>query len=301
MARRTTSPERAPLGVGVAGVGEVLRAGHQPDELGRLDLAPGARGDRLARAHHRHPVADLLDLVHPVRDEDRARPLAREAADDREQPVAGRDVERRGRLVEHEDPRTPDERAGDAARLAVAERELLDGTAAGRSRRPSARAASRTRARGALPSRRASRWSGSMPSQRLSRIERGGTTSTSWKTATIPRSSASRGDRTAVSVRAAHLDRPAVGPVDAREHLDERALPRPVLAHDRVHLADPQVERARLDSLRRAERLREIRRPQGERRAGLGNGGRGLECSRDVATSASWPRPRGARPRAAAR
>ena len=113
-----------------------------------------ARRDRLARAHHRDAVADLLDLVHPVRDEDRARSLAREPADDREQPVARRDVERRGRLVEHEDLRPPDQRARDAARLPVAERELLDGAARGRSRRPSARAASRTRARGARPARR---------------------------------------------------------------------------------------------------------------------------------------------------
>ena len=105
-ARRTTSLERGRSGLGVAGVGEVLGAGHQPDELGRLDLAPGARRDGLAGPHHRDPVADLLDLVHPVRDEDRARPLAREPADDREQPVARRDVERRGRLVEDEDPRT---------------------------------------------------------------------------------------------------------------------------------------------------------------------------------------------------
>ena len=49
----------------------------------------------------------------------------------------------------------------------------------------------------------ASRWSGSMPSQRLSRIERGGTTRTSWKTATIPSPSASRGERMAESVRPA--------------------------------------------------------------------------------------------------
>ena len=70
--------------------------------------------------------------------------LAAEPADDREQAVARRDVERRGRLVEDQDPRLAQERAHDAARLAVAERELLDRRA---ERRAGARAARRAPAR----------------------------------------------------------------------------------------------------------------------------------------------------------
>ena len=53
-------------------------------------------------------------------------PSAAEPADDREEAVARRDVERGGRLVEDQDPRVAHERADDAAGLAVRERELLD-------------------------------------------------------------------------------------------------------------------------------------------------------------------------------
>ena len=63
------------------------------------------------------------------------------------------------------------------------------------------------------------------------------------------------------------LDRAAVGAVDAGEHLDDGALARSVLAHDRVHLAALQVEGAGGDRPRRAEGLGEVDRPERERRA----------------------------------
>ena len=130
-------------------------------------------------------------------------PSRREPADDRR--TAGRASRRRA-------PRSPrrgsrirgraNERARDAARLPVAERELLDrrvevGRGAGELEQRLGRALEPLR-----PSRLRRRSSGSMPSQTLSRIERGGTTSTSWKTATIPSSSASRGERIAESASA---------------------------------------------------------------------------------------------------
>ena len=80
-----------------------------------------------AGAHHRDAVADLLDLVHAVGDEDDADALRRESADDREQAVAGGDVERRRGLVEDQDPRVAQQRPHDAAGLAVGQRQLLDG------------------------------------------------------------------------------------------------------------------------------------------------------------------------------
>ena len=58
--------------------GEVLRAGHQPHELRGGRLAAVERRDRVAGAHDGDAVADLLDLVHAVRDEDRRRALGRE-------------------------------------------------------------------------------------------------------------------------------------------------------------------------------------------------------------------------------
>ena len=115
------------LRLAAARLGEMLGTRHEADELGRLGLAAPPRRHGLARPHHGDPVADLLHLVHPVRDEDRAGALVRQAVDDREQPIARRHVERRRRLVEDEDPRPADQGARDAARLPVAERQLLDG------------------------------------------------------------------------------------------------------------------------------------------------------------------------------
>jgi hypothetical protein len=43
--------------------------------------------------------------------------------------------------------------------------------------------------------------------------------------------------------------------MDAGDDLDERALPRAVLAEDRVDLGTPQLERAVAQRLRRAEDL----------------------------------------------
>ena len=61
---------------------------------------------------------------------------------------------------------------------------------------------------------------------------------------------------------ALHLDRPLVGTVGAGDHLDQRRLPRAVLAHQRVHLARAQVERHPLEGLHAGERLADARQPQ---------------------------------------
>ena len=65
----------------------------------------GRARPRSAGPHDRDAVADLLDLVHAVRDEDDADAGARELADQLEEAVARGDVERRGRLVEDQDLR----------------------------------------------------------------------------------------------------------------------------------------------------------------------------------------------------
>ena len=101
-------------------------AGHQLHELLVRPMPAVEVAHRLARAHHGDPVADLLDLVHAVRDEDHAHALARERADHREQAIARGHVERGGRLVEDQDLGVAQERADDPAGLAIRERELLD-------------------------------------------------------------------------------------------------------------------------------------------------------------------------------
>ena len=227
----------------------------------------------------------------------------REPRDDREEAVAGRDVERRGRLVEDQDPRVPHERAGDAARLPVAERELLDGrvevgvapeqlgehVSAARSRfsafetacateRVDARAR-RCRAPSAAP-----------------------TTSTSWKTVTIAGVERARAVTRARGSAARQLDRRrASGRWTPLRILTSVLLPEPFSPMS----AWTSPGRARTST--RLQRLRRGRTPSRDPSSAGRTSSRsrerwaGSRCSRDVATSASWPRPCGARPRAAGR
>ena len=150
-------------------------------------------GDGLTGAHHRDAVADLVDLVHPVGDEDDADALSREAADHREQPVARGDVERGGGLVEDQDLGLAQQGPDDAAGLAVRERQLLDGELeVERVPEQLLERLARPRTRFSLAGILA-RHVSSMPSQTLSSTERDSATRTSWNTVTIPRSWAARG------------------------------------------------------------------------------------------------------------
>ena len=86
---------RRELGLDVA-------ADHQPDDLGGRAGALGEGLDVAAVAEDREGVAERLDLVHAVRDEDRGDALGLQLG---EQAVDGLDVaagQRRGRLVEDE-------------------------------------------------------------------------------------------------------------------------------------------------------------------------------------------------------
>src|SRR5438105_2196800 len=81
---------------------EVLLSRHQLDKLACRRGAAVERRDGHTRAEHGDAVANLLDLVHAVRDEDHARPAGAQPAEDLEQVVAGLDVERGRRLVQDE-------------------------------------------------------------------------------------------------------------------------------------------------------------------------------------------------------
>ena len=216
--------------------GEVVAAGHQPNELvgGRRTALERCHG--LTRPHDRAAIADLGDLVHPVRDEDHRGAGFGALPQELEQAVARGDVERRRRLVEDEDARVAHQRAGEAARLPLAEGQPLR-------RRVERRRLAQERVEyllraPALLCRRRTRPANtpSDPIQTFSSTERGSTTRTSWKTVAMPAAAARRGERRFGDGLGLQLERAGVGPVNAGEDLHERGLAGAVLTDDAVDL-----------------------------------------------------------------
>ena len=108
-------------------LGQLISARHQPHQLLHRRLAPGDRRDGLPRAHDRDPVTDLLDLIHPVGDEDHRHPIRGQRLQHREQPIPRRHVQGRGRLIEDDHPRITHQRPRNPTRLAITQRQLLHG------------------------------------------------------------------------------------------------------------------------------------------------------------------------------
>ena len=100
---------------------------HVLDERAPVDLVDLVRPDAHAVAQHGDAVAQLEDLVEPVRHEDDAPPLLHEVARRPEDALDLRLAQRRGRLVEDEQASVADEEAGDLDELPLADRERLDG------------------------------------------------------------------------------------------------------------------------------------------------------------------------------
>ena len=75
----------------------------------------------------------------------------------------------------------------------------------------------------------------------FSATERFGASDSSWWISRMPSRSASAASRTSTGRPSTSIV-PGVGPHDPAEHLDQRRLPRAVLAQERVDLAGPQVE-----------------------------------------------------------
>ena len=86
---------------------------------------------------------------------------------------------------------------------------------------------------------------------------RSGAISTSWKTVAKPFAWKAAGLRPAKG-DAVDADLPAVGRDDAGEELDQRALARAVLAHDRVHGAGGKAHRRVVERDRLAVALGEV-------------------------------------------
>ena len=100
-------------------------AEHVLDQGAPVDRVDLVRRDALAVSQHRHAIAELEDLVQPVRDEDDAPALRDEVAHGLEHALDLRLAECRCRLVENEQARVADEEAGDLDELPLADRERL--------------------------------------------------------------------------------------------------------------------------------------------------------------------------------
>ena len=109
------------LGVGLAPLRREDRAhvapGHEVDGRPLVDLVDPVLPDRAPVAEDRHPVGERPDLVHPVRDDDDRRPVRAQRANQLEEPLHLGVSERRGRLVEDEDPRLVPHRLRDLDHL----------------------------------------------------------------------------------------------------------------------------------------------------------------------------------------
>ena len=189
-----------------------------------------------------------------MRDEDHAHALAGEAAQDCEEPVAGGHVERRGGLVEDQDARLADQRAGDAARLAVRQgqrlrREVERGRGAEQVGEDGAGALALDRGGGAIAEQPVSAHPHVL--EHRARLDH-------------EHLLEHRGDAGArglpgapqmIDLRTADRDLPAIRTVHAGEQLDERALARAVLADDRVDLTRADLDGGGAEGLRGAEGL----------------------------------------------
>ena len=88
------------------------------------DLGCRPLGDQPALGHHEHPVADLVDHVHVVLDEQHGAALGLELVDVVEQALLERRVDAGHRLVEHDQLRVGHQRPGHLQQLALTAGEV---------------------------------------------------------------------------------------------------------------------------------------------------------------------------------
>ena len=100
-----------------------LAADHQPDDLLLAQVTGLAHCDQLPVAHHRDALGEAQDLVDAVAHVDDRDTLVAQPANEREQALHLLVGERRGRLVEGEEPDAGLERPHDLDHLALSRRE----------------------------------------------------------------------------------------------------------------------------------------------------------------------------------
>ena len=104
-----------------------------------VGLGDLAGADQPAVLQHGHAVAEREDLGQPVRDVDDRHPVARQRAHDVEEPLGLGQRQRRGRLVEDQQPQVLRQRLGDLDHLRLRRRQLARPCGAGSIATPSSR------------------------------------------------------------------------------------------------------------------------------------------------------------------
>jgi hypothetical protein len=209
------------------------RPGHQPDHLGGRGVAAGqVRRDRAAVLEHRDPVADLADLLEPVRDVDDGDAVRGELADHPEQVLHllgsstadGSSITmsaRRGTAPGHAHHLL----AGRGQRAHLAAGRISGGRAGAAAPRPLSASRRRGEAerRGSCPRTMFSATLSPAPGRAPGR---------SWRCRPVGGLRGAERDRLA-----RQRDLARVRPVRAGQHLDQRRLAGAVLAEQAVHLA----------------------------------------------------------------
>ena len=90
---------------------------HRRDKVELVEVGHASRHHRAAVAHHRDPVADLIEFVEPMGDENDRHALGAQATHHVEQHRDLAFIERGGRLVHDDEPRLERDGAGDGHHL----------------------------------------------------------------------------------------------------------------------------------------------------------------------------------------
>ena len=104
-----------------------LLAEHNGDELKLADLGHRPLRHRLAIPHDRHPVADGVQLVEAVGNEEDRDAVPLQAANHREEGLHLVLIEGRGRLIEHDELAGKGEGAGQRHHLLQRHVQLVEG------------------------------------------------------------------------------------------------------------------------------------------------------------------------------
>ncbi|ABB10162.1 hypothetical protein Bcep18194_B0045 [Burkholderia lata] len=241
-------------------------ADHAADQPVAIEIGHGIeRVDAAAVAEHRHPVAQFINLFHPVRDVDDRAALRTQRPDDPEQLRGLARGQRTRRFVERDHARIAHQRLADLDHLALADRQILHRDARIDVLAEPLQRIERTRRERALVDH-------AEPARQLPEHQVFGDRQLGHQMQLLVDdrdAGLERRARRREALRGAvQRQRAGLRLVHARQHLQQRRLPRAVLAHQPVHLARAHRQRHGIERAHARERHRDpVEREQ--RAAGL--------------------------------